>query len=199
MQPGGQSRDGRGRRPKREGGPEAQGPCQLSSLRCLPCTIYHSNGRGRPSKRSRLWLAAIETVLRIQTVCRKKWNRRRSPKKPQWSVSHAGLVFMTACSSCLQRHSQKRYFCNARRQWPQERASKLLAEEKRLEVLRAFCSHGGLLCRRRGLEVLFPTAGRRQAPSATVLWKRTLSASEGSGWSLATSSQACHAGSFFTA
>ncbi|CAE7579672.1 Dhodh [Symbiodinium sp. CCMP2456] len=55
-------------------------------------------------------------------------------------------------------------------------SEKVLLQRK--TVLRAFCSHGGLLCRRRGLEVLFPTAG--------------------SGWSLATSSQACHAGSFFT-
>jgi len=47
-------------------------------------------------------------------------------------------------------------------------SEKVLLQRK--TVLRAFCSHGGLLCRRRGLEVLFPTAG--------------------SGWSLATSSQA---------
>ncbi|OLP92377.1 hypothetical protein AK812_SmicGene25849 [Symbiodinium microadriaticum] len=47
-------------------------------------------------------------------------------------------------------------------------SEKVLLQRK--TVLRSFCSHGGLLCRRRGLEVLFPTAG--------------------SGWSLATSSQA---------
>ena len=59
----------------------------------VPCfTMRYSNGRGRPSKRLRLWLAVLETVLRIRTVCRKKLNRRRSLKKPQWSVSHAGLV-----------------------------------------------------------------------------------------------------------